>query len=232
MTNKTYSPRLIYLSTLSKHTQAVNVVRFSPRGGLLASAGDDGNVLVWILSDGLHSSVSYGNDNSNDKEIWRIFRFCRSSGAEIYDLAWSPDASYLLTGSMDHVARIYNVNQGQCIQQLIEHTHYIQGVAWDPLNTYLATTGSDRTVQIYRIDTTSKFSVTLHASLSRIEYPTALGMYHNEALLSFFRRLNFTPDGSLLLVPAGQYQSSNEPEETLHTVYIYSRAGLNRYMRF
>lgn len=26
------SPRLVYLSTLSKHTQAVNVVRFSPQG--------------------------------------------------------------------------------------------------------------------------------------------------------------------------------------------------------
>ncbi|EMR10985.1 hypothetical protein PNEG_00588 [Pneumocystis murina B123] len=228
MTHTTYSPRLIYLSTLSKHTQAVNVVRFSPRGGLLASAGDDGNVLIWVLSDGFHSSVSLGNDDSNDKEIWKIFRFCRSSGAEIYDLAWSPDAMYLLTGSMDHVARIYNVNEGQCIQQLTEHTHYIQGVAWDPLNTYLATTGSDRTVQIYRINTTSKFSVTLHASLSRMEYPTAFGMYHNEALLSFFRRLNFTPDGSLLLVPAGQYRSSSESEETLHTVYIYTRAGLNR----
>ncbi|KTW27421.1 hypothetical protein T552_02399 [Pneumocystis carinii B80] len=229
MTHTSYSPRLIYLSTLSKHTQAVNVVRFSPRGGLLASAGDDGNVLIWVLSDGIHPSLSLGNEKeSDDKETWKIFRFCRSSGAEIYDLAWSPDAAYLLTGSMDHVARIYNVNEGQCIQQLSEHTHYIQGVAWDPLNTYIATTGSDRTVQIYRIDTKPKFSVTLHASLSRMEYSTAVGMYHNETLLSFFRRLNFTPDGNLLLVPAGQYRYLNESEETLNTVYIYTRAGLNR----
>lgn len=38
---------------------------------------------------------------------------CRSSGAEIYDLAWSPDASYFIIGSMDNIARIYNANSGR-----------------------------------------------------------------------------------------------------------------------
>ena len=37
---------------------------------------------------------------------------CRSSGAEIYDLAWSPDALYFIIGSMDNVARIYNAQTG------------------------------------------------------------------------------------------------------------------------
>lgn len=37
---------------------------------------------------------------------------CRSSGSEIYDLAWSPDGSYFIIGSMDNVARIYNAASG------------------------------------------------------------------------------------------------------------------------
>lgn len=37
---------------------------------------------------------------------------CRSSGSEIYDLAWSPDGSYFIIGSMDNVARIYNAATG------------------------------------------------------------------------------------------------------------------------
>ncbi|KAG4301518.1 hypothetical protein PCK1_002231 [Pneumocystis canis] len=227
--NSIQSPRLIYLSTLSRHTQAVNVVRFSPRGGRLASAGDDGYVLIWTLSNDtpLKPTITHP-DAELDKETWRVLRCCRSSGAEIYDLTWSPDGMYLLTGSMDHVARIYNAKDGQCLHQLTEHVHYIQGVAWDPLNAYLATTGSDRTVQIYRVDTTTRLEITPYASSARIEQPNALGSYHNETLLSFFRRLSFTPDGSLLLVPAGQYRRVDQREETLHTVYIYTRAGLNR----
>ena len=38
---------------------------------------------------------------------------CRSSsGSEIYDLAWSPDGTFFVTGSMDNVARIYSATSG------------------------------------------------------------------------------------------------------------------------
>jgi chromatin assembly factor 1 subunit B len=51
---------------------------------------------------------------------------------------------------------------------------------------------------------------------------------------SFFRRLTFAPDGSLLFTPAGQYRMSHpqshlrSAEELTNTVYIYTRAGLNK----
>ena len=35
-----HPPRVLYLSTLKRHTAAVNVVRWSPNGSTLASAGD------------------------------------------------------------------------------------------------------------------------------------------------------------------------------------------------
>jgi chromatin assembly factor 1 subunit B len=61
-------------------------------------------------------------------------------------------------------------------------------------------------------------------------------IYHNETLTSFFRRLTFAPDGSLLFTPSGQYksshQSSTDPSKTIdevsNTVYIYTRAGFNK----
>jgi chromatin assembly factor 1 subunit B len=60
-------------------------------------------------------------------------------------------------------------------------------------------------------------------------------IYFNETLTSFFRRLTFAPDGSLLFTPAGQYKavhpSINEAkptEDITNTVYIYTRAGLNK----
>jgi chromatin assembly factor 1 subunit B len=78
---------------------------------MLASAGDDGNVLLWIPSD--ISMTAIGDENSEDKETWRVKHMCRSStGAEIYDLAWSPDGLFFITGGVDNTARIFNAHTG------------------------------------------------------------------------------------------------------------------------
>jgi chromatin assembly factor 1 subunit B len=61
-------------------------------------------------------------------------------------------------------------------------------------------------------------------------------IYANETFTSFFRRLTFAPDGSLLFTPAGQYKTSNVSstdssktvDEVTNTVYIYTRAGFNK----
>ena len=61
-------------------------------------------------------------------------------------------------------------------------------------------------------------------------------IYANDTLKSFFRRLTFTPDGSLLFTPAGQYQSqfkgldesAKTMYEVINTVYIYTRGGINK----
>ena len=81
-------------------------------GELLASAGDDGNVILWVPSESHHPT--FGNEGLEDKETWRAKHMCRSLGNEIMDLAWSPDAAYFIIGSMDNIARIYNAATGMC----------------------------------------------------------------------------------------------------------------------
>ncbi|KAL6876550.1 WD40 repeat-like protein [Trichoderma novae-zelandiae] len=328
-----------YLSTLSKHNQAVNVVRWAPKGEMLASAGDDGNVILWVPSE--IPTTSFGSEGLDDKESWRAKHMCRSSGAEIYDLAWSPDSVYFIIGSMDNIARIYNASSGTLVRQIAEHSHYVQGVTWDPLNEYIATQSSDRSVHIYSLRTkdgqytlsqddklprlASHIKADLpprrisssspappefghRAQLSTVDSATSVGspapsapstptsaplpmnppsvishsrrssfssrrsvspapslplpavmtmetspkphhslntnwalgvknasLYANETLTSFFRRLTFTPDGSLLLTPSGQYQNQHQTDkdakptyEIINTVYIYTRGGINK----
>jgi chromatin assembly factor 1 subunit B len=57
-------------------------------------------------------------------------------------------------------------------------------------------------------------------------------IYASETLPSFFRRLTFAVDGSLLFTPAGQYRlapsQAQNGEDIINTVYIYTRAGLNK----
>jgi chromatin assembly factor 1 subunit B len=68
-------------------------------------------VLLWIPSE-THHAHTFGEDVTEEKESWRVKHMCRSSGAEIYDLAWSPDAVYFIIGSMDNIGRIYNAQTG------------------------------------------------------------------------------------------------------------------------
>src|SRR4051812_30497100 len=86
-------------------------------GELLASAGDDGNVILWVPSENHH--VAFGSEGLEDKEAWRTKHMCRSLGTEIYDLAWSPDAAFFIIGSMDNIARIYNAGTGKYLQELL-----------------------------------------------------------------------------------------------------------------
>lgn len=318
-------------------------------------------MILWVPAETHHPT--FGNEGLEDKETWRPKHMCRSSGAEIYDLAWSPDSTYFMIGSMDNIARIYNAgtgtslllpnvcipwictdeSAGTLVRQIAEHSHYVQGVTWDPLNEYIATQSSDRSVHIYSLKTKDgHYTLNTHddkppkiASHIKTDLPprrisssspappdmgsrsslaaapaeapaapvaigspvpsvpgtptsialpmnppsvvshsrrssfssrrsvspapsmplpavmpmeaspkphltsASLGMrnaslYANETLTSFFRRLTFTPDGSLLLTPAGQYQTQQQTEggkpsyEVINTVYIYTRGGINK----
>lgn len=77
----------------------------------MATAGDDGNVLLWVPAENQTNTHNF-EEGLEDKESWRVKTMCRSIGSEIYDLAWSPDGVYFITGSMDNVARIYNAQTG------------------------------------------------------------------------------------------------------------------------
>jgi WD40 repeat protein len=95
-----------------KHPMSKHLLT-SHQGELLASAGDDGNVLLWTPSENSIHQTGFGEDAGEDLEHWRVKMMCRSNtGSEIYDLAWSPDGAFFVTGSMDNIARIVNASNG------------------------------------------------------------------------------------------------------------------------
>ncbi|KDN38010.1 hypothetical protein RSAG8_09783, partial [Rhizoctonia solani AG-8 WAC10335] len=98
--------RVEYLATLSKHTAAVNVVRFSPNGEFIASAGDDGMLAIWSPTDKpVHNFGDSAEELQYEKEHWRPRVVVRATTREVYDLAWSPNGEYIVTGSTDNTAR-------------------------------------------------------------------------------------------------------------------------------
>ena len=60
----------------------------------------------------------------------------------------------------------------------------------------------------------------------------AMRMYIDETLTSFFRRLSFLPDGSMLLTPASQIKVGikDEKDDFANTVYLYARGRITGYL--
>uniref|UniRef100_A0A8C3XZD8 Chromatin assembly factor 1 subunit B n=1 Tax=Catharus ustulatus TaxID=91951 RepID=A0A8C3XZD8_CATUS len=219
-----------FLSNLARHTKAVNVVRFSPSGDILASGGDDAVILLWKLNESKEfEPLGFQDDDEAqlNKENWAVIKTLRGHLEDVYDICWTSDGNYMASASVDNTAIMWDVNKGQKVSIFNEHKSYVQGVTWDPLGQYIATLSCDRVLRVYSTQTKRvAFNVTKMPSGSGAEGEArSFRMFHDDSMKSFFRRLSFTPDGSYLLTPAGCVESG---ENVTNTTYVFSRNNLKR----
>ncbi|XP_063070032.1 chromatin assembly factor 1 subunit B [Engraulis encrasicolus] len=220
-----------FLSNLSRHTKAVNVVRFCPNKELLASGGDDGVILVWKLNDSKEieqpSAFNDEDDDQLNKESWNVLKTFRGHIEDVYDISWTNDGNFMVSGSVDNTAIMWDVNKGQKMFIFNDHKSYVQGVTWDPLGQYICTLSCDRVMRVYNAHQKKRaYSVSKMASSSAPEGEVKnYRMFHDDSMRSFFRRLTFTPDGSFLLAPAGCMEAG---ENVTNTTYVFSRKSFKR----
>lgn len=235
-----------FLSSLTQHEQAVNVIRFNSTGEILASAGDDGQLLLWKQNDEMVKEFGMDDVEFDDfKESWTVWKRIRPGGDafEIYDLAWSPNGRYIVTASMDNAIRIFDVETGERVVSVSEHNHYVQGVVWDPLDQYIFSQSADRALNMYEIlrangdNTITGLKLknkivkgdlpqsTIDQKIFYLKNTKSCMLFHNETLPSFFRRPAISPCGNLLCVPAGIFKTDTSVE-IYNSVYIYTRAAL------
>uniref|UniRef100_A0A2K5NZQ5 Chromatin assembly factor 1 subunit B n=1 Tax=Cercocebus atys TaxID=9531 RepID=A0A2K5NZQ5_CERAT len=220
-----------FLSNLARHTKAVNVVRFSPTGEILASGGDDAVILLWKVNDNKEpEQIAFQDEDEAqlNKENWTVVKTLRGHLEDVYDICWATDGNLMASASVDNTAIIWDVNKGQKISIFNEHKSYVQGVTWDPLGQYVATLSCDRVLRVYSMQK-KRVAFNVSKMLSGIGAEgeaRSYRMFHDDSMKSFFRRLSFTPDGSLLLTPAGCVESG---ENVMNTIFFFFRKNLKRY---
>uniref|UniRef100_A0AAY4DBE1 Chromatin assembly factor 1 subunit B n=1 Tax=Denticeps clupeoides TaxID=299321 RepID=A0AAY4DBE1_9TELE len=191
-----------FLSNLSRHTKAVNVVRFSPTAELLASGGDDAAILLWKLNDSKEveqfPTFQEEEDAQLNKESWTVVKTLRGHIEDVYDLSWTRDGNFMVSGSVDNTAIMWDIIKGQKICIFNDHKSYVQG--GEIYLCFIFTFYSCAQVKNFR-------------------------MFHDDSMRSFFRRLTFTPDGSFLLAPAGCVEAG---ENVTNTTYVFSRKSFKR----
>ncbi|XP_015590249.1 chromatin assembly factor 1 subunit B [Cephus cinctus] len=218
-----------FIADLDRHQRAVNVVRFSPSGEILASGDDESAIILWKQKIGFEPPPLDSEENQN-KEHWKSWKVLRGHLQDIYDISWSPDSTSLISGSVDNTAILWDIQKGKNIGIISEHKGFVQGVAWDPGNQYVCTLSTDRICRL--IDINTKKTV---QRVSKAKIPTPPGhhlegqtvrLFHDDTFKSFFRRLTFSLDGALILAPSGIIEPQDSSEKFANTTIIFSRHNL------
>ena len=160
------------------HQNYVIAVHFSPDGRRLITGSEDKFARIWDLplractgtpltqSD---PALTLGNLDPSLVSGHPRTRIIGDRGRPIPHWVWeylcasfSPDGRYVVTGSTDNSARVWEVATGRLIGKPLLHDNWVRTVAFAPDNRHVLTGSHDNTAQLWDIHTGERTAPTLH----------------------------------------------------------------------
>ncbi|XP_071033572.1 WD repeat-containing protein 44 isoform X2 [Parasteatoda tepidariorum] len=140
-----------------EHTGAIWTMKFSSCGRLLATAGQDHDLRIWVLKDAYkyfndmrqkynsegktspappqHEVIDIEIKTEEDEDNKGPFvskPFCRYQGhtAELLDVSWSKNY-FILSSSMDKTVRLWHISRKECLC-CFQHIDFVTAIAFHP----------------------------------------------------------------------------------------------------
>ena len=102
-------------------------------------------------------STHFQHGSSRIFSFW-VFHLCRVlSSNRIYFTCSvqyrknEKNGPFIVSGSRDKTLRIWDVNTGQCLFQLIGHDNWVRGVMFHPRGKFILSTSDDKTLRVWDI---------------------------------------------------------------------------------
>jgi WD40 repeat protein len=125
------------LKTLRGHTGAVTGVAYSYNDSLIASCGDDMQVLVWSPSQQLPVIPLVGPPHT----------------APCTSVLFSFDSRYLASADRDGFVKVWSLPQGQLLRTIDAHDGYCSDITFAADNTTLISAGHDGAIRVWNVVT-------------------------------------------------------------------------------
>lgn len=110
---------------------AVNDLKFSPDGSVLAVAGGQpsarGDIRVFAVAD------------------WKLTATLGGHTDVVGSVSFSPDGALLGSASFDKTVRVWNLSSRQSVMTYTGHSDFVHGVAFGPKSEWVATASKDKT---------------------------------------------------------------------------------------
>ncbi|KAM0066628.1 putative transcription factor WD40-like family [Helianthus debilis subsp. tardiflorus] len=130
------------VKTFAGHQGEVNAIKWDPTGTLLASCSDDSTAKIWSLKQDtcLHDLKEHTK--------------------EIYTIRWSPTGPgtnnpnqplVLASASFDSTIKLWDVETGRLLHNLVAHGDPVYSVAFSPNGEYLASGSLDKCMHIWSV---------------------------------------------------------------------------------
>ena len=155
--------------------KSVNTVAVSPDSSILASGGDDKNVIIWDLKTGRRirtipahtaavNAIAFSRDGktlascSDDKTVrlWNArtggrLRTLSGHAGGVNAIALSRDGKTLASGSQDKTLRLWNLATGEVRRIITGHGGAVNAVAFSPNGQSVASASTDNTIRLSNV---------------------------------------------------------------------------------
>jgi WD40 repeat protein/type II secretory pathway predicted ATPase ExeA len=125
------------LSVFAGHGESIFFVTWSSTPDVIYTASIDGTLRQWNLGD-------------------RFAGIFRRHTDQVYAADFSPDATMVLSGGNDFIARLWSIETGQVLRGFVGHTDSIASLAFTHDGSRVVTGSTDSTVRVWDIASSSE----------------------------------------------------------------------------
>ncbi len=136
------------------HSDRIQAVAYSPDGTTAVSAGDRGEVILWDVESGEEIRRFEGH-----APLYRESEIEEEKVNIVYDVAFSPDGSQIITGAEDNSVILWDVASGEIIHRMEGHTDVVKAVAFSPDGQTALSSSHDSTLMYWDLEVGEVLSV-------------------------------------------------------------------------
>ncbi|KAJ3100596.1 general transcription repressor [Phlyctochytrium planicorne] len=195
---------------LRGHGQDIYSLDWSRDGRWIVSGSGDRTVKIWDAETG---NAVLTLDNEQDPfgmGVAMVVGGGQDAGAGVTSVAVSPKDNCVITGSLDHVIRLWDIRTGHLLERFIGHTNSVYSVSFFPDGQSIVSGSLDKTLKIWDISSITRSLLSHPPRPGEVPQPITTGTCrhtfagHRDFVLSVSAATSRSRSGWVVGDPAGR----------------------------